>query len=131
MDRVAANRRQGLHTLCLLDIKVKEQSIENMARGRMIFEPPRFMTVNQACDQLLESADQASDADKAAVDAENAVCVGVARLGASDEIMVVGTLRELLEVDFGKPLHSLIICAEELHEIEAESLDVFRPKKEE
>lgn len=26
------NRKIGLHTLILLDIKVKEQSIENMAR---------------------------------------------------------------------------------------------------
>lgn len=31
-DRVKENHQIGLHTLCLLDIKVKEQSIENMAR---------------------------------------------------------------------------------------------------
>ena len=126
LDRVAANRRQGLHTLCLLDIKVKEQSVENMARGRMVFEPPRFMTVNQAAEQLIESAGQASPEDAAAVDAANAVCVGIARLGAADELMVVGTLAELAAEDFGLPLHSLIICSQELHEIEKESLDVYR-----
>ncbi|RUS25894.1 tetrapyrrole methylase [Jimgerdemannia flammicorona] len=53
-DRIKENRALGLHTLCLLDIKAKEQSIENMARNRKIYEPPRYMTVNQAVEQLLE-----------------------------------------------------------------------------
>lgn len=42
-DRVKENRDIGLHTLMLLDIKVKEQSLENMARGRRIYEPPRWV----------------------------------------------------------------------------------------
>ncbi|EGU13293.1 Diphthine synthase isoform b [Rhodotorula toruloides ATCC 204091] len=32
LERVRENMRLGLHTLCLLDIKVKEQSEENLAR---------------------------------------------------------------------------------------------------
>ena len=40
-DRIKENRSIGLHTLVLVDIKVKEQSLENMARGRLIYEPPR------------------------------------------------------------------------------------------
>jgi diphthine synthase len=51
-DKILANRSRGLHTLCLLDIKVKEQSDENLARGRKIYEPPRFMSTQVACDQL-------------------------------------------------------------------------------
>lgn len=35
-DRIAANRRAGLHTLCLLDIKVKEPSLESLARGKKV-----------------------------------------------------------------------------------------------
>jgi diphthamide biosynthesis methyltransferase len=31
MYKVVVNKKIGLHTLCLLDIKVKEQSEENMA----------------------------------------------------------------------------------------------------
>ena len=31
-ERVKANRDRGLHTLCLLDIKVKEQTDESLAR---------------------------------------------------------------------------------------------------
>lgn len=34
--RIAANRQRGLHTLCLLDIKVKEPSLESLARGRKV-----------------------------------------------------------------------------------------------
>ena len=31
-ERIRANRARGLHTLCLLDIKVKEQTDESLAR---------------------------------------------------------------------------------------------------
>lgn len=32
LPRIEENMKLGLHTLCLLDIKVKEQSEENLAR---------------------------------------------------------------------------------------------------
>ena len=32
-DKIIANKSRGLHTLCLLDIKVKEQTVENMMKG--------------------------------------------------------------------------------------------------
>lgn len=53
-DRILANRRQGLHTLCLLDIKVKEPTLESLARGKKVYEPPRFMSIQTAVRQLLE-----------------------------------------------------------------------------
>ena len=53
-SRIAANRKQGLHTLCLLDIKVKEPTLESLARGKKVYEPPRYMTINIAVEQLLE-----------------------------------------------------------------------------
>ena len=31
-DKVAVNRRAGLHTMCLLDIKVKEPNLEAMMK---------------------------------------------------------------------------------------------------
>ena len=40
-ERIASNRKQGLHTLCLLDIKVKEPSLESLARGKPVYEPAR------------------------------------------------------------------------------------------
>lgn len=57
-DRVATNARDGLHTLCLLDIKVKEPSEESLARGKPVYLPPRFMTANQAARQLLQVEQQ-------------------------------------------------------------------------
>lgn len=53
-DRILANRKQGLHTLCLLVIKVKEPTLESLARGKKIYEPPRFMSIETAISQLLE-----------------------------------------------------------------------------
>ena len=32
-DKMGVNVRAGLHTMCLLDIKVKEQSVDNMAKS--------------------------------------------------------------------------------------------------
>lgn len=37
-----------------LDIKVKEPTLESLCRGRKEYEPPRFMTVNTAIEQLIE-----------------------------------------------------------------------------
>ena len=53
-DRIAENRRLGLHTLCLLDIRVKEPSVEALCRGRKDYEPPRYMSIAEAAAQLLE-----------------------------------------------------------------------------
>ena len=36
------------------DIKVKEQTVENMMKNKPIYEPPRFMTNQQAAEQLME-----------------------------------------------------------------------------
>lgn len=41
--KIATNIKNNLHTLVLLDIKVKEISEENLARGKKIYEAPRFM----------------------------------------------------------------------------------------
>ncbi|KAJ3059369.1 diphthine synthase [Rhizoclosmatium sp. JEL0117] len=116
-DKIKQNRNIKLHTLCLLDIKVKEQSIENMARGRKIYEPPRYMTVNQAVEQLLEVEDNR----KENVYNRNTIAVGMSRVGAPDQRIIAGTLEELLDADFGEPLHSLVLAGE-MHFLEADSL---------
>lgn len=119
--KIKANRDANLHTLCLLDIKVKEQSEINLMKGRKIYEPPRFMTVAQALGQLLEIEECRKDGACAAA----TEAVGLARLGFSDEKICFGTCGNLAEVDFGGPLHSLVICAEELHDVEREFLEHF------
>eukprot|EP01059_Diplonema_ambulator_P033770 TRINITY_DN7209_c0_g1_i1.p1 TRINITY_DN7209_c0_g1~~TRINITY_DN7209_c0_g1_i1.p1 ORF type:complete len:292 (+),score=107.66 TRINITY_DN7209_c0_g1_i1:1001-1876(+) len=119
-EKILESKRLGLHALCLLDIKVKEQSIENMARGRMIYEPPRFMTVSQAAEQVLEVATNRS----CSLIGPDTVAVGLARVGCPDQLIVAGTLQELVTTDFGEPLHSMVICGD-IHEAEEEHLSMY------
>ncbi|KAI6015574.1 Diphthine synthase isoform b [Pisolithus marmoratus] len=51
-DRIRENSGLGLHTPVLLDIKVKEQIEENLARCGKIYEPPRYTSIPQAVSQL-------------------------------------------------------------------------------
>ena len=41
---------------------MKEQSVENLMKGRKIYEPPRFMTVDQAAEQLLTVIERRKEA---------------------------------------------------------------------
>ena len=115
--KLEKNYAAGLHTLCLLDIKVKEVSEENLARGRMtVFEPPRFMTVNEALQQLQECEEELGGG----VCTGDSLVIGLARIGAPDQLIRAGLLKELLSVDFGGPLHALVIPSAEMHEMEYE-----------
>ena len=46
-------------------------------------------------------------------------------MGQADERIVAGTLAELRSVDFGAPLHCLVLCAPALHDVEAEYVAQF------
>ena len=120
-DKIASNRRMGLHTLCLLDIKVKEPSLESLARGKKVYEPPRFMSIRTAVEQLLEIEGKRAEGAYG----EDTMCVGVARVGSDSQKIVAGPMKSLLEVDFGPPLHSLIIAGE-THAIEDEILELYK-----
>ncbi|GFH07123.1 TP_methylase domain-containing protein [Haematococcus lacustris] len=168
-DRIRDNRRAGLHTLCLLDIKVKEPNLDMLARGRTVYEPPRYMTVNTAIEQLLliesRRGEGAYDGDTTCVGIArlqvkepnldmlargrtvyepprymtvntaieqlllierrrgegaydgDTTCVGIARLQADDQLMVAGPMSSVAQVDFGAPLHCLVIAGT-MHELE-------------
>lgn len=120
-DRIRENVSIGLHTLVLLDIKVKEQSLENMARGRKIYEPPRYMTVAQCAQQMLEIEEE----KKENVYSEDSLAVGCARVGADDQTFACGTLSELCNVDLGPPLHSLVLLGKRAHELERDYIKSF------
>ena len=47
-NKIAFNRKNKLHTLCLLDIKVKEPTLESLARGKPVYMPPRYMRTHEA-----------------------------------------------------------------------------------
>jgi len=99
------NKSLGLHTLCLLDLIPKDG---------------KFMTVNEAIDILVKIEGK----KKLNVFNKDTLCVGCARLGGDYKI-VAGEAKDLLKVDFGKPLHCLIIPGE-LHFIEEEMLNLWR-----
>lgn len=53
-ERIVSNRDRNLHTLCLLDIKVKEPTLESLVKKKKNYMPPKFMSVNEAASQLIE-----------------------------------------------------------------------------
>uniref|UniRef100_A0A3Q3KWX4 diphthine methyl ester synthase n=1 Tax=Labrus bergylta TaxID=56723 RepID=A0A3Q3KWX4_9LABR len=110
-DKICKNRTAGLHTLCLL--------------GKKIFEPPRFMTVSQAADQLIQIIQRRREEEQGAElgVTEDTVCVGVARLGADDQKICTAMLRQLVSCDLGGPLHSLLVTGR-LHPLEVDMLRV-------
>ncbi|XP_005090107.1 diphthine methyl ester synthase [Aplysia californica] len=124
-DKILVNRERGMHTLCLLDIKMKEQTIENLMKGRPIYEPPRFLSASQAAQQLLDiverrDKDQKTDADLT----PSSICVAVARVGASDQKISTATLKEMAALDMGPPLHSMVIPGH-MHPLEKQMLRLF------
>lgn len=120
--KLVENRHSQLHTLCLLDIKVKEPSLESLARGKKVYEPARFMTISDAIDQLLLIDSQLEIGELNA----SSKAVGLARVGQKDQMIVYDTMERLRDIDFGSPLHSLIIPAANLHFHELEVLESYR-----
>ena len=126
-SKIAANRAMNSHTLCLLDIRVKEQDPEDVAKENNVFQPPEYMSCQQCAGQLLEiekeKGEKAYDSDT--------MCVGLARVGQKDQKVVYATLGDFLKVDMGPPLHSFIICSQNPHFMETDVLELFRWKGEE
>ena len=106
-DVVAENLRRGLHTLVLLDIDS---------------ENSRFMTANQGLDVLL---DMERRTGKGVISEDMLVCA-VARAGSPDYKAAAGKLRELKEMEFGPPLHTLVVPGK-LHFMEEEALSLLKP----
>ncbi|KXH65848.1 diphthine synthase [Colletotrichum salicis] len=127
-DRIKENRDIGLHTLVLLDIKVKEQSLEDMARGRRVYQPPRYMTVGQCAAQMLEIQEE----KKEGVYTADSLAIGAARVGGKTEKYVAGTLKELCDTDeiLGGPLHSMVLLGRRAHELERDYIREFAVNKE-
>ncbi len=101
-DVIAQNKKRGLHTLCLLDLKVDEK---------------RFLTINEALKLLLEIEQKR----KECIITPNTLVVGVARAGSTTPTLKADFAKELLKYDFGEPPKSLIFPGT-LHFMEAEAL---------
>jgi diphthine synthase len=101
LEQVAANRARDLHTLVLLDLRPEEG---------------RFLSASQALSVLRERDPHQGflrDDDRVAV---------VARIGREDARAWVGPFARLRALDFGPPMHALVVLAPTLHFEEEEAL---------
>ncbi|KAF7782817.1 hypothetical protein Agabi119p4_2193 [Agaricus bisporus var. burnettii] len=131
-DKIKENADLGMHTLVLLDIKVKEQSEENLARGRKIYEPPRYMSIPLAISQLIETE---QSKQSGTLSPDSTLAIALSRVGGGDtqQRIVSGTLTELSKQPpdiFGEPLHSLVIVGKRLHHLEVDYALDFAVNKE-
>jgi diphthine synthase len=104
-DVIKENRKTGLHTLLLLDIK-KDLN--------------KYMTVNDAINQLLEIEEKR----KENIFSKETLIVGCARIGSETPIIKYGKASDLLRYDFGEPLHCIIIPGK-LHFMEDDMLKLW------
>jgi diphthine synthase len=106
IDAIARNRLSGLHTLVLLDLRPAEG---------------RFLTASEALGVLRER-----DREERVISGELKVAV-LARVGRADQATFFGPIDTLRKLDFGAPMHALVVPAPELHFQEAEALARFGP----
>lgn len=83
------------------------------------------MTVNQAIEQLLEIEENRQEG----ICKPDSLAIGCARIGTPTQKIVAGSLDELLHVDFGGPLHSLVLVGSRMHHMEAEFIREFAVNK--
>jgi diphthine synthase len=102
---IAQNKKLGLHTLCLLDLKTDEK---------------RFLSVNEALMMLLEIEQKKRNR----VVTPSTLAVGAARVGSDKPALKADYVKELLNYNFGEPPHSLVFLGQ-LHFMEAEALVAF------
>jgi diphthine methyl ester synthase len=126
-DRLLENAKLGLHSLVLLDIKVKEMDLELLARtGRTVYEPPRFMSAGRCAQQMLEVEPGRGEG----ICAERRLAVAVGRVGAENQVVRCGTLGELKDADLGAPLHSVVLLGRRTYDLEREFLRLYAVDKE-
>jgi diphthine synthase len=99
IEVIAQNLSLRLHTLVYLDI-----------------QDERYMTVHEAIDLLEKMAGERK--------IYIPLYVGIARAGSGDPLVRAGSAGTLRSVDFGLPLHILIVPAE-LHDMERSYLEMF------
>jgi diphthine synthase len=102
---IELNKKLGLHTLVLLDIQADKN---------------KFMTANEAMKLLLEMEEKIKGN---VFNQDTIVCV-VARAGSDEPLIVSGPVKDLINRDFGPPLHTLVVPGK-LHFMEFEALQVL------
>lgn len=102
---IAQNKKLGLHTLCLLDLREPEN---------------RYLTINQAI-KTLQNVEQQKQQN---IVTQDTIALGVARAGNSQPILKADFVKNLVDFDFGMPPYSLIFPGD-LHFMEVDALIAF------
>jgi diphthine synthase len=102
---IVQNKELGLHTLCLLDVKVEER---------------RYLSIRDSLDALLAEGEERRERTVT----KRTLVVGIARAGSSNPTVKAGFAEDILSYDFGDPPYSLIFPGR-LHFMEAEALVVL------
>jgi diphthine synthase len=105
LEQIAENRTRNLHTLLLLDLRPEE---------------PRYLTASEALVLLRER-----DPNGTVLREDDRVAVA-ARVGRDDAAGFFGTVARLRSIEFGPPMHSLVVPAPRLHFEEEAALERFR-----
>jgi diphthine synthase len=101
-DVIAQNKKTGLHTLCLLDLKAAEK---------------KFLSITEAVALLLEVENKKGQG----VVTLGTPVVGVARAGSRNPILKADFVKGVVDFDFGEPPYSLIFPGD-MHFMEIEAL---------
>jgi diphthine synthase len=102
---IAKNKKNGLHTLCLLDLEAAKN---------------RFLNIYQALALLTEVENKR----KEEIITPDTVAVGIARAGSKNPTLKADFIKNLRNFDFGLPPYSLIF-PNDLHFMEVEALISF------
>ena len=124
-EKICFNYIHNFHTLVLLDIKVKEISEENLIKGKKIYEKPKFMSVNEGLNELIEASEKCEKEEYRGVIGLESLCFGLARIGSETQVIKCGKIKDVLHMDFGMPLHSIVICGKTLFSIEKEVFQFY------
>lgn len=102
---IAQNKRSGLHTLCLLDLRADEY---------------HFLTIREGLESLLAIEQRRIEN----VVTPETVAVGIARVGSDNPSLKADFTKNLVNYDWGSPPHSLILTGQ-LHFMEVEALIIL------
>lgn len=104
-DFIFDNKKAGLHSLILLDVKA---------------DKGKYMTVSDGVKELLRMESE----KKGGLFTGDTWLVGLARLGAEDSVIKYATISEFSKIDFGGPPHALLLPGN-MHFTEEEYLEVL------
>ena len=100
---IEENLKNDMHTLVLLDIQAHKD---------------KYMTINEGLKNLMTIKD---NLEREGMIDEDSLAIGIARVGSRDNVVKAGYIKDLLDYDFGGPLHCIVIPSK-LHIVEAEYL---------